>query len=171
MKSIILLFVCALLLVPVVAQKKETNSSQVRLVKDLPHLYISFVREAKIEPLYEGESDQRIWLRFHNNSRWKVSFCSEPTPKEYGEILPKYKIERYTSTGVIPGARGGDVCGSITIKAGKSILFSVPREHLAEGLAIKIPYRYVWEIDPDGSINPEEPEHYVFFYSGDIPKK
>jgi hypothetical protein len=176
MKSIILLFVCALFIAPIAAQKKETNSSQVRLVKDQPHLYITFEREAKIEPLRQGESDRRIWLRFHNNSKWKVLFCDDFVPnlipKEYGEILPRYVIERYSGSGIIPGAGRSDVCTYTTLKTGKSMLFNVPREHLAEGLRIKIKYRYQWEFDyPDGTTNVDEPEHYVSFYSGEIPKK
>jgi len=171
MKSITLLFVCSLLITPVFAQKKEKNSSDVRLVKDQPHVYVSFEREGQIEPLYEGESDKRIWLRFHNNSKWKVSFCFELTPKEYGEVGAKYEIERLSGAGVVPGTRGGDTCAYTTLKTGKSLLFSVPREHLAEGLAIKIQYTYEWEFDPDGSDNLDEPKHYVFFYSAEIPKK
>ena len=149
----------------------EISGRQVRILKNKPHVFISFVREGKLVPLYEGESDRRVWLRFHNNSRWQVMFCSGPVPKEYGETELTYEIERYRGSGETPGTRSSDACGYLLVNSGEHVLFSVPREHLIDGLALKIPYRYAWETDPDDSENILEPKHLVYFYSGDIPKK
>jgi len=145
------------------------TSSDVRIVKSKPHIFISYERMGKIAPLYVGESERRTWLRFHNNSAWQAMFCSDVVPKEYGETGVEYEVERYKGAGESPGAGRSDNCQYMVIKPGKSVLFSVPSEHLTEGLAIKVRYRYSWEIDPDGSDNELEPKHFVYFYSEDIP--
>lgn len=164
----------------VIAQKKKAirptkiASKDVRLNKDKPHIFINFEREGKIDPLYEGESHKRVWLRLHNNSKWLIKFCSSPiSPEynEYGETEITYEIERYQGSSETPTARNSDSCGYYLLKSGRSLVFSVPREHLNDGLAVKIPFRYEWETDQDGSDSFLEPQHFVYFYSSDIPKK
>ncbi|HVE57880.1 MAG TPA: hypothetical protein VNB22_13695 [Pyrinomonadaceae bacterium] len=170
MKPTILILITTFFVITGLAQKKETVSTDVRLIKDRPHVFISFQSETKVEPLYEGESGHRVWLQFHNNSRWKVKFCFHYVPEEYGKTGARYEIERYKGTGEVPSAGRSDTCRYSTLLPGKLHLFSVPREHLADGLAIKIQYHYAWEFDPDGTSNLDEPEHFVFFYSEDVPK-
>jgi hypothetical protein len=46
---------------------------------------------------------------------------------------------------------------------GHYILFTVPREDLAKGCAIRVKFSYGWE-DSSG-----EPEHFVYFYNSDLP--
>jgi hypothetical protein len=152
------------------ARATKLTSSDVRISKTKPHVFINFERKGRIEPLYLGESSERVWLRFNNNSKWKIMFCSNPVPKEYGHMEVIYEIDRYKGPGGIPGTRSSDTCGYFLLDAGKSILFSVPQEHLADGLAVKVQFRYEWEIDPDGADNLLEPKHYTYFYSEDIPK-
>jgi hypothetical protein len=173
------IFCCLFLSFSVVAQKKKVirptkiTSKDVRLNKNKPHVFISFEREGKIDPLYEGESDRRIWLRLYNNSKWQIKFCSSPISpeyKEYGETEITYEIERYQGSGETPGTSSSDSCGYLLLNSGKSIRFSIPREHLSYGLAVKIPFRYEWETDPDGLESLLEPKHFVYFYSDDIPK-
>jgi hypothetical protein len=154
---------------------KGVSSKDVRLVNDLPSVYVGYVREGEREPLHVGDGKKGVWLRFHNNSIWQVGICAFDVPTDYGEIGINYEVERFNSsrspeeapTGY--EARGG--CSRLFIKPGRSLLFSLPREHLAEGLAIKVEFRYEWEIDPDGFINGLEPKHYAFFHSSDIPKR
>ena len=171
MRSIAIILVSILIIGSVCAQKKEASNTDVRVIKSKPHVYIDFEREAKIEPLHEGESGHRIWLRLRNNSKWKILFCSDIVPKEYGQIGITYEIERYDGDGETPGAGSSDSCGYTELKAGRSLNFSVPREHLSNGLKIKIQYRYGWEFDFHGSDNQSEPEHYVSFYSSNIPRE
>src|SRR5215204_1453517 len=79
-------------------QKKSRNgkyigkitSKDVRINKDKPHVFISFESVKKIEPLRQGESEYRVFLRFNNNSRWKVYFCGGTIPPGYGEVNIKY---------------------------------------------------------------------------------
>lgn len=152
-------------------RKTNMTSSDVRVIKDKAHIFISFERKGKIAPPYIGVSNMRVWLRFHNNSRWKVMFCSGLIAKEYGETEAEYQVERYKGSGETPGTRGSDSCQYLLVSPDKSVLFSVPLEHLAYGLAIKIEFRYEWELDPNGSDDLSEPKHYAYFYSDDIPSK
>jgi hypothetical protein len=155
------------------SQTKETTSRDVRLVNDRPHVYVSFEREGYRRPLRTGEGKKGIWLRFHNNSKWRVGVCMWDVPKEYGDKDITYEVERYKKVGgseETPFPSYSDGCPLVYIEAGKFVLFSVPREHLADGLAIKVPFLYEWEVDPDGFVNPLEPIHYAYFYSSEIPK-
>ncbi|MDQ3649591.1 MAG: hypothetical protein M3458_04780 [Acidobacteriota bacterium] len=158
------------------AQYRETKSKDVRLVKNQPSVYLSFEREGKREPLEEGESGQGIWLRFRNNSKWQVGVCIFSVPKEYGDEGVFYEVERFISAntgnvGETPigyEAKGG--CLRQLIPPGKSLIFSVPREHLADGLAIKVAFRYEWE-DNTNVLSGREPIHHAYFYSTDLAKK
>ncbi|MEJ7623779.1 MAG: hypothetical protein WKF34_07280 [Pyrinomonadaceae bacterium] len=156
------------------AQTNEVTSKDVRLVKDLPNVYVSFEREGNRKPLKTRESNKGVWLRFHNNSKWRVGVCMWDVPKEYGDKDITYEVERYKNVGgSVETPIANDPEGSCPreyIESGKSVLFSVPREHLAKGLAIKVQFRYEWEDDPDGFANPLEPTHYAYFYSSDISK-
>jgi hypothetical protein len=157
------------------AQKRETSSKDVRLIKNQPNVYISFEREGNREPLHTGDSNKGVWLRFHNNSKWQVGVCMWDVSKEYGDKDITYEVERYKNVDdskEIPTANSPEgSCLRIFIESGKSVSFSLPREHLAEGLAIKVRFRYEWETDPDGFTNQLEPKHYAYFYSLNIPKK
>jgi hypothetical protein len=156
------------------AQTKETTSNDVRLVKDQPNVFVSFEREGKWKPFKKFESERRVWLRFHNNSKWQIGACMWDVPKEYGDKDIVYDVERYKKGGhgVTPVTTSQEnSCPRIFIESGRSILFSVPIEHLADGLAIKIQFRYEWETEPDGFSSDLEPKHYAYFYSSDIPKR
>lgn len=172
--AFLLIFIFIACSITAKSQTKETTSKDVRLVKDRPHVYISFEREAKRKPLRTGEGNRGVWLRFHNNSKWRVGVCMWDVPKEYGDKDITYEVERYKKESGLektPIANATDGCPQEYIEPGKSVLFSVPREHLANGLSIKVPFRYEWEDDPDGFANPLEPRHYAYFYSSEIPKK
>jgi len=172
--ALLALFFCTNVLVsPATAQKKKKSGSSVsaRIVRDRPHIYISFERMGEISPLNIGESNHRIWLRFHNNSRWTVELCSSVVPKEYGDAEIDYEIERYDGFGEVPGTRLSDSCGYVSVGSGRSLAFSVPREHLIQSLAIKVRFMYEWERNADGTDNLLEPKHFSYFYSSDIPKQ
>lgn len=168
------IFICIVFSMSANAQTKETLSKDVRLVKDRPNVYVSFEREGKRKPLRTGDSNNGVWLRFHNNSKWKVGVCMFDTAKDYGDKELNYEVERYEGaseseeTPIANDPEGS--CPLVFIESGKSVLFSVPREQLAKGLAIKVQFRYEWETDSDGFISELEPKHFAYFYSSDIPK-
>ena len=64
----ILLRLC--LLLPLQAQTASRSRRKVSVSH--PSVYLSFFRVGKREPIHTGESDQGVWLRLHNNSRWSL---------------------------------------------------------------------------------------------------
>ncbi|RMG01936.1 MAG: hypothetical protein D6735_11040 [Acidobacteria bacterium] len=177
MKKIIFvlaIIVCFVFSMSTEAQKRETSTKDMRIIKNRPSVYISFEREGNRKPLHTGDSNKGVWLRLHNNSKWRIWVCMWDVPKEYGEKELTYEVERYEKSGnceetpLSTDPEGS--CPLELMKPGESVLFSVPREHLAEGLAIKVNFLYEWDIDSDGSISDLEPKHYVYFYSSQIPK-
>lgn len=175
------------------AQRKATRQarSSVRLIKNKPSVYITFERTGRREPMEVGETNMGIWLRLHNNTRWGISFCASGVPEAYGEVGMYYEVqeipfqenggtyaedtsgENLAKRGMreIPaGHRIGHVCHVYKLPPGKSILFSIPREHLAENLAIKVAFNYEWEESED--INScLEPQHSVHFYAPRLPSE
>lgn len=63
----------------------------------------------------------------------------------------------------------GDVFSTSWLPAGGSVVFSVPREHLADQFAIVISYNYEWEYGQRTFRN-DEPRHEVYFNASDLPK-
>lgn len=174
------------------AQRNAPNkaSNAVRLTKGKPSVYITFERRGKRAPLESGESNEGVWLRLHNNTRWEISFCAFGVPEVYGEAGVYYEVEKIpfqesggsyaqTMQGDTParrenieppiGYRKGHVCHVYKLPPGKSIVFSVPREHLAENLAIKVAFNYGWEESED-IISGLEPQHSVYFYATSLPR-
>jgi hypothetical protein len=159
---------------PAAGQMKNTSSADVRLNKEQPNVYISFERQGAWKPLRKFESKSRVWLRFHNNWKWNIGACMWDVSKEYGDKELIYEVVRYekmdsAKTPVSTDPEGS--CPRTFMESGKSVLFSVPREYLAEGLAIKVEFRYEWETDPDGFASDLEPKHFAYFYSSDVPTK
>jgi hypothetical protein len=52
------------------------NKEKVLLTNDRPTVYLTFERESKREPIHPSESNQGIWLRLHNNTKWAINFCT-----------------------------------------------------------------------------------------------
>jgi len=171
--------------------KKMRQVGSVRLAKDKPSVFITFERNGKRKPLETGESDQGIWLRLHNNTRWGISFCGFGVSEEYGEVGIYYDVEEvpFEESGgsySLPseketldkkekpetptGYGSAHLCALTRLPPGKSTVFSVPREHLAENLAIKVAFNYGWEVSED-IISGLEPQHSVYFYATNLPSE
>jgi hypothetical protein len=65
--------------------------------------------------------------------------------------------------------RGSDAHSSAWLQPGHSVLFSIPKEHLAKHLAVYISFNYEWECE-QGNCNTAEPEHRVYFRASNLPK-
>lgn len=144
----------------------RTASTDMRNVKDKPTVYISFERTGKREPLLNGEGDEGIWLRLHNNTRWSIKLDMNDVPsEEYGDADLFYEV--VADEKVVVDMRC-HVCSSDRVPPGESLLFSVPQEHLAKGRAIRIRFTYEWEEDENRSTS-GEPQHHVSFYSSKLP--
>ena len=82
---------------PAVGQQTSNPQGKrdIRISRRHPSIYISFVKIGEIEPLGSGESNQRVWLRLHNNTRWnlRIRYAGSP-PKEYGEGIA-YSVKTF----------------------------------------------------------------------------
>jgi len=96
MKWLFTFFIVFILIFSIVsAQTRKPNkiSSEIRLSRNKPSVYISYERTGKREPLYESESSEGIWLRLHNNTRWTIIFPSSGAPETHGDIGIFYILE------------------------------------------------------------------------------
>lgn len=188
-------FILCALLLAVYAQPKEpcTTQNEMRPVADKPTVYITFERAGRREPLKNSESNKGIWLRLHNNSRWAIFFSTFGVPDALGEAGIFYEVEAMgrpevyrdasdTSRAEEPqeqdkatmelpiGYRVSHLYSTTRLLSGESIVFSVPREHLAKRLAIRVAFYYEWQ-DEDEVFAGREPQSYVHFFSSRLPQK
>ena len=140
---------------------------------------------------------QVVWLRLHNNTRWAINFPTDSLyvgPKITAirlcdgrgalglrtdiEVNARYEADavsgdesaRTSDAAQPPVIRRSDVFSTSWLPPGGSVIFSVPREHLAEGLAIYIPYNYEWEYG-ERIFRSDEPQHRVYFRASDLPER
>lgn len=162
-------------------QPKESGlrKRQIYLNEEKPTVYITYERSGKLKPLYASESENRIWLRLHNNSRWSLLLAATGgDDKAYGDVSLFYDIDEIQSeinnSGELNkqnppvGRPLNHTFSVVQLPSGKSVLFSVPKEHIGKGLILKVRFAYEWEGDDSVSAN-DEPKHYVYFYSTDLP--
>jgi hypothetical protein len=137
------------------------------LRKDRPSVYIEFVRSGNAPPLFADETEDRIWLRLNNNTRWGISFCSLVVSKQYGDVGIVYNVKTTGTAKVPQGYSGGDTCTPHHLLSGKSVIFSVPRAHLKEDLYLEFEFWYDWE-NRDNVLG-NFPQSYVSFGHSDLP--
>lgn len=169
-------------------QKREKPKTNMPIISTQPSVFISFDHEGKREPLKTGESNNGVWLRLHNNTRVPLFFPTFSVPSAlrqlgmFYDIVSVSNVSNYhdgaptvaqTKTGELPvGYTLGHTSSAYLLKPGRSVLFSLPREHLPEGVALRINFNYEWEIEGKmESVRIGEPEHYVYFYSSRLPSK
>ena len=150
--------------------QKSSSIKGGRLNKEKPSIYITFVKTEKKTPLYVNEGEDRIWLRVHNNIRWNISIPSSAANKGYGDFSPFYEIEPIEDgiTDIPVGHRAGHFSGTTVLPSGRSMTFSIPKEHLAENLRIRLSFNFEWEDKNDINYD-REAKHFVYFFSSNLP--
>jgi hypothetical protein len=146
-KSLTLVFLTCGLVIGATAQRRDvgTQSQDVRLSTEQPPVYITSVRSGKAKSLATGESEERVWLRLSNNTRWAIWYEASDTPKEYGDVaMNPYVVENAQGRKVETGGRCHD-CSVISLASGKSVIFSVPDADVSNGRSIRINFSYDWE--------------------------
>lgn len=140
------------------AQKRSVDP---RISKAHPSVYITFERQGKIASLSgTGEKEEMIWLRLRNNTRWSIVLDMNGLPsKAYGDARLFHDV---LSEGKLIAEDRCHVCSFNELPSGRSLVFIVPREDLAESRAIRVRFRYAWEADSG------EVEHFVYFYSSKL---
>jgi len=161
---------CFLLAVVALAQGRPGAIAKVRPNKDKPTVYLTYERSGSRIPLSNGESEKGIWLRLHNNTKWKLILRVAGVPHQsYGDAVVFYEVERIEGSGFIPIGYRSHAASIIRLKPGNSILFSLPQEHLGKGLAVRVRYNYEWELGEDEFFPVNEPYHSVTFAASDLP--
>lgn len=194
--SIVMLAVVCIALATRPRDKRESSSPLIR--RDRPSIYIEFYKSGSAPPMFEGESRSRIWLRLTNNAHWSIAFCSFRVHQEYGEIGVVHEVGqlRTSAQGGKGGGLGrkeslqtrdsinsqgsvqlrsmpqgyttGDTCSPYELASGKSVLFSIPREHLGKGLYVEIEFWPEWE-NQDNEIG-SFPKYLVSFDHFQLPR-
>ncbi len=187
--TLVVPLVC-LSLVSAIQQSSQYKSRPMLIRKDRPSVYIEFERSGKASPLFEGERDDRIWLRLHNNTQWAIVFCSFTVNNKYGGTGIVYEVKRYQqglggderrsresasliesnqieSTKIPQGYRTGDTCTSYSLESGKSVVFSIPRDHLGKNLYLAIEFWPAWE-NRDNELG-NFPQYHVSFGNQELP--
>jgi len=213
-KTLLLIpILCSLALnAPAQKQGEAVSKRDVLLSKGKPSLYITFERVGGIKPTStrlaavtssrevtvsspssaaDNEDNQVIWLRFHNNSCWAISFPTDSlyigpkttllrlndgrgvlAPREGLEVNVQYQAEPEPGVASVslPIIRRADVLSNTWLASGRSVIFAVSREHLKKDLRVYVPFNYEWETAEHDS-GGGEPEHRVYFRASDLPKK
>jgi len=148
-------------------QKRPRRQAEVRIRKDQPGVYLTFERSGKVKIPEIGEGYERVWLRFHNNTRWPIILdMSEVPAKEYGDAELYYDVLSGREL-IFHGEC--HVCSFNGLGPSKSFVFSVPRGDLAEGRSIRVAFSYGWEDQNDTNAG-REAVHYVYFDASKLPK-
>lgn len=147
------------LFVPIIfGQSTKLEHSKYVLKKSLPSIYISFVKKEE----WTNSNDEKetlVWLRFHNNTIWKVILkasggIGKNDTSLYYEIMDdEFKVIDENLC---------HVCSTIWRSSGKSILFAIPLERLKTSSSMRISYNYEWEGYPYSDVG-KEPQHFVYF--------
>jgi hypothetical protein len=68
-----------------------------------------------------------------------------------------------------PVINRSDMLSTSWLPSGRSVIFIVPREHLAKNLRVYVSFTYEWETAEHDYGN-KEPEHRVYFRAADLPQ-
>lgn len=177
MKKIVfslLTLIAVVIIVSAQSSKPTTSSTKIRVLSDKPSVYVAYERTGKRKPLYESESDEGIWLRLHNNTKWTIIFPAFGVPKLYGDLGMFYFLESVSKnkaadiSDLPKGYELGHLFSTFRLKSGESVLFSIPREHLPKGVILRVRFSYEWE-NQDDVFADREAQHFVIFRASQLP--
>jgi hypothetical protein len=187
MRLLFTLTILVLIVAPCLGQKNKSAKSNrqagIKIDKKQPSVYVTFEKFGKRMPLRDDESGEGVYLRIHNNLRYAIRFCAFGISDEAEQLIAYSKdtqmginydvvqnpvgiTQRQPKIDVPSGYPIGGICHYFNLAGGKSLLFAVPKEHLIQGVSIKIEFSYDWEEEWE-----DRPTHFVYFNSLDIPKQ
>jgi hypothetical protein len=199
---IILVVVVALNLSTVALAQLPKNrhaNNSIRLQKDKPSVYISFVRFGKRESFRTVDSENGVYLRLHNNTRWTLVLQAYGaggyvfTKLDAEEMGMFYGVEEVPTLGVQLGT--GEPANPALVQ--KPVKPPDPYENCEVALGYWSSTVTIVELKPGKSFlfslprealcrnlrayilyqynwekdNGSEPEHRVYFYGSDLPKE
>lgn len=152
----------SLLLAGLAPAQKKSGSGAVFLDSSKPGVSVVFERAVAPQPRADGPAEGEYVLRVHNNMRWEIIFTTYG-----GDAHPIYDIiedPHGYGPAVLPVRHSGCIVGSRWVRSGRTARFRIPARDLAEGLGIRIAFRYEWDSD-----RPADPEHALTFYHSMLP--
>lgn len=148
------------------------DCKDILIEKKKPSVYVNFVKFGERTFRYSKDSKEGVWLRLNNNSKWDLLVSTIGTDKKNGDFELFYKVGAFKdwfkanpNKNVPTGLEFGHIASEFNLKSGKSIVFSVPREHLYQNLYIVVKFDYDWEN------NTSNIGHQVLFSSSQLPKE
>jgi len=152
----------------------QGQTSAVFLNSSKPGVYVTFLRVGRRDPVRIDESKRGVFLRLHNNTRWVLLLHMSGVPRRNGEAGLFYDVVEDPSgypPSQLPIRVNFHVSSVNPIRSGTTIDFSVPEEHIREGLGVQIEFNYEWEAtERTGIPRPDEPRHVVTFYHSQLPE-
>jgi hypothetical protein len=157
---------CAVAL-PQTAPKLSLDSSK-------PFVYISFDHIGPRPPVESYEPHTGLWLRIVNNSAFPIEVITmEAATKPELTLVADEVVGRFTRIrpndpplGPMPAGYSAAIGSPETIASGKSILFSVPANHVSKAWYLRVPFRF--RLSPLSAS--EQPICYAEFTLEDIPE-
>ena len=147
---------------------------QIRLDSTRPSAYIEFVKFDKEDPVFADDSEERVWLKLTNNSIWSIYVGIFTYGRDNKKSVFHF-VERETDNSAdldVPNGYTRRHWGSADseLKSGKSFLVSIPKNHLAKNLNIRVEFEYEWERELNNT-DYRNPTHSIFFSSSQLPDK
>lgn len=146
-------------------RRKVIRQKSVKINKTYPTVYLTFEKTGKALNDSTGETEELVWLRLHNNTRWSIWIQASGGNEKIEDAGLYYDV--IDDEGTVKEYRRCHVCSRIQIGNKKSILFTVPLAYFAEAEALQLSFAYDWEKEGGSG---GEPTHYVYFHKQDIPK-
>ena len=146
---------------------RRVGQTKVYLEKGRLSVYITLERVGQLKSPDPGDEKDRVWLRFHNNTRWPVRLDMGGVPSaEYGDAELFFDG---LQDGELVFRNRCHACTTNMLGSGRSLLFSVPRADLGKDRSIRVRFSYGWEDWGDVTAG-REPEHYVYFDASKLPQ-
>ena len=97
----ILIFVS---LAPVITAQRLSSGRKLaaRLERNKPSVYVTFLRYGKREPIHTGESNEGVWLRLHNNTRWPLVLLAQGAAGHAFALAKEEEVGLFVSVEEVP---------------------------------------------------------------------
>lgn len=123
-----------------------------------PIVYIAFDHAGPRQPVEQGEPDQGLWLRLVNNSALPIEVRANGTATDPEmTILPDTITRRMVPISMSSAVREKMPRGYsygmgtlITIDSGKSLVFSVPANHVSPAWFLQVPFYFSLPPEKEG---------------------
>ncbi len=133
-----------------------------------PIVYLEFDHAGPRTPEDQSEPPEGIWLRLVNNSVLTVRVHAWHTSVERDRLLVEHWIVAIwgVSPKNMPGGYASDIGESVVLGPGKSLIFSVPENHVSPQWGMEVPFQFDLPAIKHGA----QPSSLVRFGWSDIPE-